>query len=48
MGGKGSGRKPRKETVVDFKPAKKPDRQVSSMPAKVGMIKTSGGCRFGE
>lgn len=52
MGGVGSERKPKKETLADFKPARKkkkevePETRLYSVPKHVKRIKTSGACRF--
>lgn len=52
MGGIGSGRKPKRETLADFKPARKkkegaaPRTRLYSVPKHVKRIKTSGACRF--
>lgn len=52
MGGIGSGRKPKRETLADFKPARKkkeeaePGTRLYSVPKHVKRIKTSGACRF--
>lgn len=52
MGGKGSGRKPKRETVADFKTAcckreeQNPEARICSGPQHVSKIKTSGSCRF--
>lgn len=52
MGGVGSGRKPKRKTVEDFKPARKKKEVVKregrlySVPGHVSKVKTSGGCRF--
>lgn len=52
MGGKGSGRKPKRETIADFRPARKqvespkPEIRMYSVPEHVEEVKTSSGCRF--
>ncbi len=52
MGGKGSGRKPKRETIADFKPSRKkekivkPEGRIYSVPAHVSKVKIPGGCRF--
>lgn len=51
MGGVGSGRKPKRETLEDFKPARKRKEvelgtRLYSVPKHVKRIKTSGVCRF--
>lgn len=52
MGGIGSGRKPKRETLKDFKPAREkktepaPGTRLYSVPKHVDKIKTSGACRF--